>query len=66
MAAGKTATLSFRIEFCPKGALRAAAKPGHRRVANMVEVTIREYCRRAGVAIVEMNPKTSQSKRKSR
>jgi hypothetical protein len=53
MATGKTATLSFRIEPGLKEALRTAAGQEHRSIANMVEVMIREYCGRAGVAIAE-------------
>ena len=53
MATGKTATLSFRIEPGLKEALRAAAEQEHRSIANMVEVMIREYCGRNGVAISE-------------
>ncbi len=53
MANAKTATLSFRIEPGLKEALRAAAEQEHRSIANMVEVMIREYCGRVGVAIAE-------------
>lgn len=53
MANAKTATLSFRIEPGLKDALRAAAEQEHRSIANMVEVMIREYCGRAGVAIAD-------------
>lgn len=49
--ATKTATLSFRIEPGLKEALRSAAEQEHRSIANMVEVMIREYCGRVGVAI---------------
>jgi len=53
MAGTKTATLTFRIEPGLKEALRVAAEKEHRSIANMVEVMIREYCGRAGVAIAE-------------
>lgn len=53
MANTKTATLSFRIEPGLKKALRTAAEQEHRSIANMVEVMIREYCGRLGVAIAE-------------
>ena len=56
MANAKTATLSFRIEPGLKNALRTAAEQEHRSIANMVEVMIREYCGRAGVAIAEQSP----------
>lgn len=53
MTTGKTAILSLRIEPGLKEALRAAAEQEHRSIANMVEVMIREYCGRVGVAISE-------------
>ena len=55
MPNAKTATLSFRIEPGLKDALRIVAEQEHRSVANMVEVMIREYCGRAGVAIAEQS-----------
>lgn len=51
MAAAKTATLTFRIEPGLKEALRTIAEQEHRSIANMVEVMIRDYCGRNGVAI---------------
>jgi hypothetical protein len=53
MAAGKTTTLTFRIEPPLKEALRTAADREHRSIANMVEVLIRDYCGRNGIAIPE-------------
>ena len=50
---GKTATLSFRIEPAVKEALRTAADREHRSIANMVEVLIRDDCRRTGISIPE-------------
>jgi hypothetical protein len=50
MATGKTSTLTFRIEPALKEALRIAAEQEHRSIANMVEVMIRDYCGRTGVA----------------
>lgn len=58
MATGKIATLSFRIEPDLKEALRAAAEREHRSIANMVEVLIREYCGREGIAIAEQSSVT--------
>ncbi len=59
MAAAKTATLTFRIEPGLKEALRTAAEQEHRSIANMVEVMIRDYCGRNGVAIpVQSGSKT--------
>ena len=51
MATIKTATLTFRIDPGLKEALRIAADQEHRSIANMVEVLIRGYCERHGIAI---------------
>jgi hypothetical protein len=53
MAKAKTTTLTFRIEPGLKEALRTAADREHRSIANMVEVLIRDYCGRNGIAIPE-------------
>ena len=53
MATTKTATVTFRIDPALKEALRAAAAREHRSIANMVEVLIRDYCRRNGITIPE-------------
>lgn len=53
MASGKSSTLTFRIEPALKEALRTAADREHRSIANMVEVLIRGYCERNGIAIPE-------------
>ena len=53
MATAKTTTLTFRIEPNLKEALRTAAAREHRSIANMVEVLIRDYCERNGIAIPE-------------
>jgi hypothetical protein len=53
MATGKTSTLTFRIEPALKEALRLAAEREHRSLANMVEVLIRDWCARNGIAIPE-------------
>ncbi len=53
MATAKTTTLTFRIEPGLKEALRTAANREHRSIANMVEVLIRDYCGRNGIAIQE-------------
>jgi hypothetical protein len=55
MATTKTATVTLRIDPGVKEALRAAASHEHRSIANMVEVLIRDYCRRNGIAIPENN-----------
>lgn len=56
MASTKTTTLTFRIEPPLKEALRTAAEREHRSIANMVEVLIRDYCGRNGIAIPEQQP----------
>lgn len=53
MATAKTTTLTFRIDPGLKEALRTAANREHRSITNMVEVLIREYCDRSGIAILE-------------
>ena len=55
MATGKSTTLTFRIKPALKEALRAAAEREHRSIANMVEVLIRDYCGRHGIAIPEQD-----------
>jgi hypothetical protein len=55
MSATKTSTLTVRLEPCLKEALRSAAACEHRSIANMVEVLIRDYCGRNGIAIPENN-----------
>ena len=63
MATTKTTTLTFRIEPNLKEALRTAADNDHRSIANMVEVMIREYCGRVGIAIQEPSSPISSTKK---
>ncbi len=51
MATTKTATLTFRIDPGLKEALRTAAQQEHRSIANVVEVLIRDYCKRKGIPV---------------
>ncbi len=51
MPTGKTSTLTFRIAPALKEALRTAAVREHRSIANMVEVMIRDYCKRNDILI---------------
>lgn len=51
MPTGKTSTLTFRIAPALKDALRMAAESEHRSIANMVEMLIRDYCKRKAIAI---------------
>ena len=53
MATTKTAALTFRIAPNVKEALSTAAAREHRSIANRVEVLIRDYCGRNGIAIPE-------------
>ncbi len=63
MATTKTTTLTFRIEPTLKEALRTAAESDHRSIANMIEVMIREYCGRVGIAI-PASPTTLENTKK--
>jgi hypothetical protein len=63
MATGKTSTLTFRIEPALKEALRAAAEREHRSIANMVEVLIRDWCGRNGIAIPEQGALFDEGRR---
>jgi len=65
MATAKPSTLTFRIEPALKDALRTAAEAEHRSIANMVEVMIRDYCGRAGVAI-QITPSLTPARSTSR
>ncbi|EKK5375337.1 ribbon-helix-helix protein, CopG family [Morganella morganii] len=51
MATTKTTTLTIRVTPDLKSALRAAAQAEHRSIANMIEVLIRKYCEKNGIAI---------------
>jgi len=60
MATTKTATVTFRIDPGVKEALRTAAAREHRSIANMVEVLIRDYCGRNGIAIAEDSERSNK------
>lgn len=53
MAAVKTETITVRIEPAVKEGLKAIAHQERRSLANMIEVVIRDYCGRNGMAIPE-------------
>jgi len=53
MAETKSTTLTVRIHPGVKEGLRAVAEKERRSLANMIEVMIRDYCRRAGVTLEE-------------
>ncbi|GAB5452317.1 MAG: hypothetical protein Hals2KO_26450 [Halioglobus sp.] len=58
MSGKKTATVTFRIDPQTKEALQHAAGQERRSLANMIEVMIRDYCKRHDIAIdgVEAGP----------
>jgi hypothetical protein len=62
MANAKTATLILRIDPAIKEGLRAIAEQEHRSLANMIEVMIRDYCERNGIAIPEQQALFDQAK----
>lgn len=51
MPATKTATLNLRIDPAVKEAAQAAAARDHRSVANLIELLIRQHCRKVGIAV---------------
>lgn len=53
MAETKSTTLTVRVHPAVKDGLRVAAEKERRSLANMIEVMIRDYCTRAGVALNE-------------
>lgn len=53
MAATKTETITVRIEPTVKEGLKAIAEQERRSQANMIEIMIRDYCKRNGVTIAE-------------
>lgn len=61
MTASKTATLTLRIDPVIKDGLRTAAEREHRSIANMVEVLIRDYCNRKGIALPETRRRGSRA-----
>ena len=62
MANVKTTTLTVRIDPTVKEGLRIAAEKERRSLANMLEVMIRDYCERNGVAIPEQQALFDQAK----
>ncbi len=46
MPTRKSATITLRIDPAIKEGLRLAAEREHRSITNMVEVLVRDYCRR--------------------
>ncbi len=53
MAAIKTETITVRHEPAVKEGLKTMTGQERRSIANMIEVMIRDYCRRNGIAIAE-------------
>ena len=65
MASAKASALTFLIEPSLKEAVCAAADREHRSIANMIEVMIRDYCGRVGVAIQATPTRPPKVKRKA-
>ena len=61
MIATKNSTLTFRVKPALKEALRAAAEAEHRSVANMIEVLIRDHCKRQDI-VIQDRPDSSKSR----
>jgi hypothetical protein len=57
----KTDKLSIRIDPVFKEALQKVAEMEHRSAANMIEVFIRDYCRKIGVKIEGVPAATEQA-----
>ncbi|WP_156782050.1 MULTISPECIES: ribbon-helix-helix protein, CopG family [Acidihalobacter] len=53
MAETKSTTLTVRVHPAVKEGLKVAAEKERRSLANMIEVMIRDYCARTGVALEE-------------
>lgn len=53
MPALKTETITVRIDPAVKQGLKAMAEQERRSQANMIEIMIRDYCGRHGVAVAE-------------
>ena len=53
----KTANFTFRLTEGVLEALRIAATKEQRSAANLLEVLIREHCRKAGIRVEEENTK---------
>mgnify|MGYP000618455907 CR=1 FL=1 len=55
MAKIKTATLNLRVNPLVKEAIRDAADRQHRSIANMVELLIREHCKKEGFPVPQQS-----------
>lgn len=58
MAIAKPTTVTIRIGQNVKDALRAAAELERRSITNMVEVMVREHCKKAGIPVAEIEKNT--------
>jgi len=63
MAAPKNTTLTLRIEPTLKKAIQTAAKAEHRSFTNMIEVLIRDHCKRQGIVIENFSDGRAQRRR---
>jgi hypothetical protein len=64
MAETKSTTLTVRIQPTVKEELRTMAEQERRSLANMIEVMIRDYCVREGIAIPDQESAERTGKRK--
>ena len=55
MAETKSMTLTVRVRPAVKEGLKVVAEKERRSQANMIEIMIRDYCKRNGVMITEEN-----------
>lgn len=53
MVETKSTTLTVRVHPAVKEGLKAMAEQERRSLANMVEVMIRDYCKRNGISITD-------------
>ncbi len=53
MTATKTATLNLRIDPGVKEAVKVAALREHRSVANLIELLVRQHCKKVGITVPE-------------
>ena len=60
----KTEKLSIRVDPLIKDALQKAADIEHRSIANMVEILIRDHCRKNGIEIEGVSSVPEKAARK--
>lgn len=55
MVKKKTATLNLRVDPIVKEAARDAAARQHRSIANMIEILIRDHCKKEGYPVPQQS-----------